>query len=60
MAQSRWLLVLALIGLLGPLAARCVEDMVPKLSHERVVFQIAQGDIEFAFFPEVGGCMPVL
>ena len=25
----------------------------PKISAERVVFQIAQGDIEFAFFPEV-------
>ena len=25
----------------------------PKLSEERVVFQIPQGDIEFAFFPEV-------
>ncbi|GAX81493.1 hypothetical protein CEUSTIGMA_g8922.t1 [Chlamydomonas eustigma] len=28
-------------------------EIVPKISNERVVFQIPQGDIEFAFFPEV-------
>jgi hypothetical protein len=29
------------------------QDIEPKLSNERVVFVIEQGEIEFAFFPEV-------
>ncbi|MEW5318760.1 MAG: hypothetical protein WDW38_009954 [Sanguina aurantia] len=28
-------------------------DSQPKISNERVVFQLEQGDVEFAFFPEV-------
>ena len=31
-------------------------EIVPKISEERVVFQIPQGEIEWAFFPEVSCC----
>uniref|UniRef100_A0A7S2VW87 Peptidyl-prolyl cis-trans isomerase n=1 Tax=Chlamydomonas chlamydogama TaxID=225041 RepID=A0A7S2VW87_9CHLO len=44
-------LSLAVAVLLGLGLAQA--DVVPKISEERVVFQLTYGDIEFAFFPEV-------
>ena len=34
-------------------------EIVPKISEERVVFQIPQGEIEWAFFPEVSSRVTV-
>lgn len=49
-ARSLALLFLLLLQCVLPWAALAAE---PRLSEERVVFQLAQGDIEFAFMPEV-------
>lgn len=50
------LLVLVVSCLLGSSSADGTiqaADIQPKISNERVVFQLEQGDVEFAFFPEV-------
>lgn len=49
---AMWALqVLAVLAL--ALACANAEDVTPKLSDERVVFQTKHGDFEFAFYPEV-------
>mmetsp|Transcript_4018 Transcript_4018/g.6599 ORF Transcript_4018/g.6599 Transcript_4018/m.6599 type:complete len:249 (+) Transcript_4018:97-843(+) len=48
-----WHIVPALLSLLSLAAFTVAETDDPVLSNERVVFQLDQGDIEFAFFPEV-------
>ncbi|KAJ9525071.1 hypothetical protein QJQ45_017369 [Haematococcus lacustris] len=53
MLRSHTKCVLAVMSLCLIAAGAANEEVHPKLSEERVVFQLDAGDIEFAFLPEV-------